>query len=29
LAGIMKKLDEFVGLASQHDDITCLLVARK
>jgi sigma-B regulation protein RsbU (phosphoserine phosphatase) len=28
LAGIMKKLDEFVGSAVQHDDITCLVVTR-
>jgi phosphoserine phosphatase RsbU/P len=28
LAGIMKRLDEFVGVAPQHDDITCLVVSR-
>ena len=28
LATIMTKLDEFVGPASQHDDITCLVVRR-
>jgi sigma-B regulation protein RsbU (phosphoserine phosphatase) len=28
LANIMKKLDEFVGTALQHDDITCLVVRR-
>jgi phosphoserine phosphatase RsbU/P len=28
LAGIMKNLDEFVGPADQHDDITCLVVTR-
>jgi phosphoserine phosphatase RsbU/P len=28
LAGIMKKLDDFVGSADQHDDITCLIVTR-
>jgi len=28
LAGIMKNLDEFVGAADQHDDITCLVVTR-
>jgi sigma-B regulation protein RsbU (phosphoserine phosphatase) len=28
LAGIMKKLDDFVGPAAQHDDITCLIVSR-
>ena len=26
--GIMRKLDEFVGSAMQHDDITCLVVKR-
>ena len=26
---IMRKLDEFVGSAMQHDDITCLVVKRK
>ena len=28
LAGIMKNLDDFVGAADQHDDITCLVVTR-
>jgi phosphoserine phosphatase RsbU/P len=28
LATIMKRLDEFVGTADQHDDITCLVVTR-
>src|SRR3984957_10238872 len=28
LAGIMKTLDDFVGPADQHDDITCLVVSR-
>jgi phosphoserine phosphatase RsbU/P len=28
LTGIMKNLDEFVGAADQHDDITCLVVTR-
>ena len=28
LAAIMRKLDEFVGGAPQHDDITCLVVRR-
>jgi phosphoserine phosphatase RsbU/P len=28
LANIMNKLDEFVGAALQHDDITCLVVRR-
>jgi sigma-B regulation protein RsbU (phosphoserine phosphatase) len=28
LSAIMKKLDEFVGPASQHDDITCMVVRR-
>ena len=28
LSGIMKRLDEFVGVAAQHDDITCLVVSR-
>jgi sigma-B regulation protein RsbU (phosphoserine phosphatase) len=28
LANIMQKLDEFVGAALQHDDITCLVVRR-
>ncbi len=28
LTTIMKELDEFVGPASQHDDITCLVVRR-
>jgi phosphoserine phosphatase RsbU/P len=28
LSGIMKRLDDFVGLAPQHDDITCLVVSR-
>jgi phosphoserine phosphatase RsbU/P len=28
LSGIMKRLDEFVGVAPQHDDITCLVVSR-
>jgi serine phosphatase RsbU (regulator of sigma subunit) len=28
LATIMKHLDEFVGSADQHDDITCLVVTR-
>jgi sigma-B regulation protein RsbU (phosphoserine phosphatase) len=28
LAGIMKNLDDFVGPADQHDDITCLVVTR-
>jgi sigma-B regulation protein RsbU (phosphoserine phosphatase) len=28
LAGIMKNLDDFVGTADQHDDITCLVVTR-
>jgi phosphoserine phosphatase RsbU/P len=28
LGTIMKKLDEFTGLAEQHDDITCLVVRR-
>jgi sigma-B regulation protein RsbU (phosphoserine phosphatase) len=28
LSGIMKQLDEFVGVAAQHDDITCLVVSR-
>jgi sigma-B regulation protein RsbU (phosphoserine phosphatase) len=28
LADIMKNLDEFVGAAPQHDDITCLVVRR-
>jgi sigma-B regulation protein RsbU (phosphoserine phosphatase) len=29
LAGIMKNLDDFVGTAVQHDDITCLVVTRR
>jgi sigma-B regulation protein RsbU (phosphoserine phosphatase) len=28
LSGIMKRLDEFVGVAPQYDDITCLVVSR-
>ncbi len=28
LAAVMRKLDEFVGGAPQHDDITCLVVRR-
>jgi phosphoserine phosphatase RsbU/P len=28
LSGIMKRLDEFVGVAAQHGDITCLVVSR-
>ena len=28
LSGIMKHLDDFVGVAAQHDDITCLVVSR-
>ena len=28
LSAIMKHLDEFVGVAAQHDDITCLVVSR-
>jgi sigma-B regulation protein RsbU (phosphoserine phosphatase) len=28
LAGIMKKLDDFVGSADQLDDITCMVVTR-
>jgi len=28
LSGIMKSIDEFVGTAPQHDDITCLIVRR-
>jgi len=28
LTGIMKNLDDFVGAADQHDDITCLVVTR-
>jgi len=28
LSAIMKHLDEFVGVAAQHDDITCLVVTR-
>jgi hypothetical protein len=28
LAGIMSRLDDFVGAADQHDDITCLVVTR-
>jgi sigma-B regulation protein RsbU (phosphoserine phosphatase) len=28
LSSIMRKLDEFVGSAPQHDDITCLVVRR-
>jgi sigma-B regulation protein RsbU (phosphoserine phosphatase) len=28
LSGIMKHLDDFVGDAAQHDDITCLVVSR-
>jgi phosphoserine phosphatase RsbU/P len=28
LSGIMKNLDDFVGAADQHDDITCLVVTR-
>jgi sigma-B regulation protein RsbU (phosphoserine phosphatase) len=28
LSGIMKHLDDFVGGAAQHDDITCLVVSR-
>ena len=28
LTGIMKNLDDFVGTADQHDDITCLVVTR-
>jgi phosphoserine phosphatase RsbU/P len=28
LSNIMQNLDEFVGAASQHDDITCLVVRR-
>jgi sigma-B regulation protein RsbU (phosphoserine phosphatase) len=28
LSNIMRKLDEFVGGAPQHDDITCLVVRR-
>jgi serine phosphatase RsbU (regulator of sigma subunit) len=28
LSSIMRKLDEFVGGAPQHDDITCLVVRR-
>ena len=28
LSGIMKHLDDFVGGAAQHDDITCLIVSR-
>ena len=28
LSGIMKHLDEFVGVAPQYDDITCLVVSR-
>ena len=28
LSGIMSSLDEFVGVAPQHDDITCLVVSR-
>lgn len=28
LSAIMRKLDEFVGGAPQHDDITCLVVRR-
>jgi sigma-B regulation protein RsbU (phosphoserine phosphatase) len=28
LSGIMKHLDEFVGVAAQYDDITCLVVSR-
>ncbi len=29
LAAIMKNLDDFVGTAVQHDDITCLVVTRR
>jgi phosphoserine phosphatase RsbU/P len=29
LAGIMKNLDDFVGTAVQHDDITCLVLTRR
>jgi sigma-B regulation protein RsbU (phosphoserine phosphatase) len=28
LSSVMRKLDEFVGAAPQHDDITCLVVRR-
>jgi sigma-B regulation protein RsbU (phosphoserine phosphatase) len=28
LSTIMQNLDEFVGAAPQHDDITCLIVRR-
>jgi sigma-B regulation protein RsbU (phosphoserine phosphatase) len=28
LSGIMKNLDDFVGVAAQHDDITCMVVSR-
>jgi sigma-B regulation protein RsbU (phosphoserine phosphatase) len=28
LSNIMRNLDEFVGAASQHDDITCMVVRR-
>jgi serine phosphatase RsbU (regulator of sigma subunit) len=28
LSSIMRRLDEFVGGAPQHDDITCLVVRR-
>jgi sigma-B regulation protein RsbU (phosphoserine phosphatase) len=28
LSNIMQNLDEFVGAAPQHDDITCLVVRR-
>jgi len=28
LAGVMNRLDDFVGNAPQHDDITCLVVSR-
>ena len=28
LSNIMQILDEFVGAAPQHDDITCLIVRR-